>query len=92
MHTCIKLGVAFWDYLGDRIGVAAQAPVPTALPDLIRCRGQLRLTSIARSFAPVTTRAQESVDNDIFQLEARVSRACRQFTTKGDGDLRPFIR
>ncbi len=24
MHTCIKLGVAFWDYLGDRIGVAAQ--------------------------------------------------------------------
>ena len=38
MHTCTKLGVAFWDYLGDRIGVAAQAPVP-ALPDLIRCRG-----------------------------------------------------
>jgi hypothetical protein len=38
MHTCTKLGVAFWDYLGDRIGVAVQAPVP-ALPDLIRCRG-----------------------------------------------------
>jgi hypothetical protein len=39
MHTCTKLGIAFWDYLGDRIGVASQTPVP-ALPDLIRCRGQ----------------------------------------------------
>jgi len=38
MHTCTKLGIAFWDYLGDRIGVAGQAQVP-ALPDLIRCRG-----------------------------------------------------
>ena len=21
MHTCAKLGIAFWDYLGDRIGI-----------------------------------------------------------------------
>ncbi len=39
MHTSAKLGVAFWDYLGDRIGIAGQAKVP-ALADLIRCRGQ----------------------------------------------------
>ena len=39
MHTCTKLGIAFWDYLGDRIGVAGQLSVP-ALPHLIRCRGQ----------------------------------------------------
>ena len=39
MHTCTKLGIAFWDYLGDRLGVPAQPAVPH-LPDLIRCRGQ----------------------------------------------------
>jgi hypothetical protein len=39
MHTCAKLGTAFWDYLGDRIGIVGQQPVPT-LSDLIRCRGQ----------------------------------------------------
>jgi hypothetical protein len=25
MHTCGKLGIAFWDYLGDRLDVAGQA-------------------------------------------------------------------
>jgi hypothetical protein len=39
MHTCTKLGIAFWDFLGDRIGIPGQANVP-ALADLIRCRGQ----------------------------------------------------
>jgi hypothetical protein len=39
MHTCTKLGIAFWDYLGDRIGVPGHPNVPI-LPDLIRCRGQ----------------------------------------------------
>ena len=38
MHTCTKLGIAFWTYLGNRIGVGAQPQVP-ALADLIRCRG-----------------------------------------------------
>jgi len=37
--TCRKLGVAFWDYLGARIGVA-DAPTIAPLADLIRCRGQ----------------------------------------------------
>lgn len=37
--TCAKLGVAFCDYLGSRLGIAGQPDVPT-LPDLIRCRGQ----------------------------------------------------
>jgi len=37
--TCAKLGVAFWDYLGSRIGIAGQPDVQP-LPDLIRCRGQ----------------------------------------------------
>jgi transposase IS66 family protein len=37
--TCRKLGVAFWDYLGARLGVCGGPPVPQ-LPDLIRCRRQ----------------------------------------------------
>ena len=37
--TCTKLGVAFWDYLGSRLRVPGQAPIPH-LPGLIRCRGQ----------------------------------------------------
>jgi len=37
--TCRKLGVAFWDYLGARIGVP-DAPAVAPLADLIRCRGQ----------------------------------------------------
>ena len=35
--TCRKLGVAFWDYLGHRLGVLGSQTVPP-LPDLIRCR------------------------------------------------------
>ena len=35
--TCRKLGVAFWNYLGDRLGVPGSQTVPP-LPDLIRCR------------------------------------------------------
>jgi Transposase IS66 family len=37
--TCAKLGIAFWDYLGSRLGVSGQPVVPP-LTDLIRCRGQ----------------------------------------------------
>jgi hypothetical protein len=37
--TCRKLGLAFWDYLGARLGVPASPNVPY-LPHLIRCRGQ----------------------------------------------------
>ncbi len=37
--TCSKLGIAFWDYLGARLGVCGGPAVPQ-LPDLIRCRGQ----------------------------------------------------
>jgi hypothetical protein len=37
--TCRKLGIAFWDYLGARLGVSGGPSVPQ-LPDLIRCRGQ----------------------------------------------------
>ncbi len=39
MHTCAKLRIAFWDYLGDRLSVPDQPVIPF-LPDLIRCRGQ----------------------------------------------------
>jgi len=37
--TCRKLGIAFWDYLGARLGVAGGRIVPH-LPELIRCRTQ----------------------------------------------------
>ena len=38
MHTCAKQGIAFWDYLGDRLAIIGAPPVPQ-LPELIRCRG-----------------------------------------------------
>jgi hypothetical protein len=37
--TCARHGIAFWDYLGSRLGVPDAAVIP-ALPDLVRCRGQ----------------------------------------------------
>jgi hypothetical protein len=37
--TCGKLRIAFWDFLGARLGVSGGPAVPH-LPDLIRCRGQ----------------------------------------------------
>ena len=37
--TCAKLGIAFWDYLGSRLGISGPPIVPP-LTDLIRCRGQ----------------------------------------------------
>jgi len=37
--TCRKLSVAFWDYLGDRLGVVGAPAIPP-LPELIRRRGQ----------------------------------------------------
>ncbi len=39
IHTCAKLGIDFWDYLGNRIGVTRQNDV-LKLADLIRSRGQ----------------------------------------------------
>jgi hypothetical protein len=39
LRTTTKLGIAFWDYLGDRLQIPGHAVVPY-LPDLIRCRGQ----------------------------------------------------
>ena len=39
MRTAAKLGVAFWDYLGDRLCIPGQPVIPY-LPDLIRCRGK----------------------------------------------------
>ncbi len=39
MHTCTKLGIAFWDYLGDRLAVPGHADV-LGLSDLVRCRGR----------------------------------------------------
>jgi Transposase IS66 family len=39
MHTCTKLGIAFWDYLGARLFVPSSHNMPY-LPDLLRCRGQ----------------------------------------------------
>jgi hypothetical protein len=37
--TRTKLGGAFWDYLGDRLRVPGQTPIPP-LPAIVRCRGQ----------------------------------------------------
>ena len=37
--TCAKHGIAFWHYLGSRLRVPGDMPVPP-LPQLIRCRGQ----------------------------------------------------
>lgn len=40
MHTCAKLGISFWDYLGHRIGLVGGLRVDP-LPDLIRGRRHL---------------------------------------------------
>jgi hypothetical protein len=37
MNTCDKLGVPFWDYLGDRLAIPDAPDVPP-MPDLIRAR------------------------------------------------------
>ena len=37
--TCAKLGLSFWDYLGDRLGISSQPAIPY-LPDLVRARCQ----------------------------------------------------
>ncbi len=37
--TCAKLGLSFWDYLGDRLGLRGQPTIPY-LPDLVRARCQ----------------------------------------------------
>ena len=37
--TCAKHGIAFWDYLGSRLRVPGQPPIPQ-LPNFVRCRGQ----------------------------------------------------
>ena len=37
--TCVKHGIAFWDYLGDRLRISGHPIIP-ALPELVRCRGQ----------------------------------------------------
>jgi hypothetical protein len=39
MRTSAKLGIGFWDYLGDRLSIPGQPAVPY-LPDLVRCRGR----------------------------------------------------
>jgi hypothetical protein len=37
--TCAKHAIAFWDYLGSRLNVPGQPPIPP-LAQLVRCRGQ----------------------------------------------------
>jgi hypothetical protein len=37
--TCAKHGVAFWNYLGSRLGIPGQPPIPP-LAQLVRCRGK----------------------------------------------------
>jgi hypothetical protein len=32
--TCSKLGISFWDYLGDRLAIPGSPPIPP-LPDLV---------------------------------------------------------
>jgi hypothetical protein len=38
MKTCRKLGVSFYRYLGDRLRVPSDGPIPP-LPDLVRQAG-----------------------------------------------------
>jgi hypothetical protein len=37
--TCAKHGIAFWEYLANRLRVPGQPLIPP-LPQLVRCRGQ----------------------------------------------------
>ena len=40
MHTCAKLGIAFWDYLGDRLRTPNHIAMPY-LPELVASRRQI---------------------------------------------------
>ena len=52
MHTCTKLGIAFWDYLGARLGIQPYTcPLPAKPHPLPRIT---RLKFPARNFAPAT--------------------------------------
>jgi hypothetical protein len=46
MHTCARLGITFWDYLGNRLRVAGHADLPV-LARLTDCRG-----SPSRAYTP----------------------------------------
>ena len=37
--TCAKLGIAFWDYLGNRLSISTAPDLPP-LSELVRCRGK----------------------------------------------------
>jgi len=39
LKTCTKLRIAFWDFLGSRLGIPG-APLIPPLAELVRCRGQ----------------------------------------------------
>ena len=47
-----KLGIAFWDYLGDRFSIPGHQTF--YLPDIVRRRRRAALSRTARGFAPVT--------------------------------------
>ncbi len=53
MKTCMKLGVPFFAYLGDRLGIPAEAPVPAPRP-----RPASRSSLIALKSVPVTAEAR----------------------------------
>ena len=53
--TCRKLGIAFWDYLGDRLGVPGSRRRPAACQTSSAAARQASLIAVtARGFAPVT--------------------------------------
>ena len=52
MHTCTKLGIAFWDYLGDRLGVIDHPRCPYF--PVLSVAGDSQPEPVARTFAPLT--------------------------------------
>jgi hypothetical protein len=49
--TCAKHGIAFWDYLGSRLRVPGQPPIPP-LPNFVRCAGSPHDLTACPSFCP----------------------------------------
>ncbi len=95
--ACAKLGVAFWDYLGSRLRVPGQVPIPTPAGTRPLPWAARLIQATARGFAPVTpitcfvsTTYRESAGNYAKCMRCRAGYVDRRSLLAGpSGPARP---